>query len=107
VADPGSRTFRVKLDLPPTPGLRSGAFGRVAVPVGETSTLRVPAPALVVRGQMEMVFVVAGPTAQLRLVKTGKRLGGEVELVSGVRAGEQVVIEGAAQLTDGQPVTVK
>lgn len=107
VADPGSRTFRVKLDLPPTPGLRSGAFGRVAVTVGETSTLRVPAAALVVRGQMEMVFVITNQAAQLRLVKTGKRIGSEVELVSGVRAGENVVIENAVQLADGQPVSLK
>ena len=37
-ADPNSRTFLVKLDLPPTPGLRAGQFGRVAVPVGEISS---------------------------------------------------------------------
>jgi RND family efflux transporter MFP subunit len=107
VADAGSRTFRVKLDLPPTPGLRSGLFGRAAVPVGQTTTLRVPASALVVRGQMEMVFVAAHGKAHLRLVKTGKRLDGEVELVSGVRTNEIVVVEGALQLVDGQPLTVR
>ena len=53
-ADPNSRTFLVKLDLPPTPGLRAGQFGRVAVPVGETSALRVPASAVLQRGQMEL-----------------------------------------------------
>ena len=106
-ADPNSRTFLVKLDLPPTPGLRAGQFGRVAVPVGETSALRVPSSAVLQRGEMELVFVVANGHAQLRIVKTGKRVGGEVELVSGVDAGEQVVTEGAAQLVDGQPVELK
>ena len=106
-ADANSRTFLVKLDLPDTPGLRAGQFGRVAMPVGETSALRVPASAVVQRGQMEIIFVVAGSKAQLRLVKTGKRIGDEVELVSGVEAGEKVVAEGAAALTDGQPVEVR
>ena len=55
---PTAAPFVVKLDLPPTPGLRAGQFGRVAVPVGETSALRVPASAVLQRGEMELVFVV-------------------------------------------------
>jgi RND family efflux transporter MFP subunit len=106
-ADPNSRTFLVKVDLPPTPGLRAGQFGRVAVPVGETSALRVPATAVLQRGEMEIVFVVVNGHAQLRLVKTGKRVGDEVELVSGVDVGDPVVVDGAGNLADGQPVEVK
>jgi RND family efflux transporter MFP subunit len=106
-ADPNSRTFLVKLDLPSTPGLRAGQFGRAAMPVGETSALRVPASAVVQRGQMELVFVVVNGHAQLRIVKTGKRIGGEVELVSGVDAGEPLVVDGAATLVDGQPVEAR
>lgn len=106
-ADPNSRTYLVKLDLPGTTGLRSGQFGRVAVPVGEASAIRVPASAVILRGQMEIVFVAANGRAQLRLVKTGNRVGGEVEVVSGLDSGEQVVTEGATTLTDGQPLAVK
>ena len=106
-ADAQSRTFMVKLDLPQTPGLRTGQFGRVAVPVSETSVLRIPAGALVQRGQMEIVFVVANGRAQLRLVKTGKRFGNELELVSGVEAKEQVAVENVAKLADGQRVEVQ
>jgi RND family efflux transporter MFP subunit len=106
-ADPGSRTFLVKLDLPDTAGLRAGQFGRVSMPVGETSALRVPLAAVVQRGQMEIVFILRANQAQLRLVKTGKRIGSEVELVSGVEAREKIVVEGAVGLMDGQPVTLK
>jgi len=106
-ADPNSRTFLVKLDLPSTPGLRAGQFGRAAMPVGETSALRVPASAVVQWGQMEMVFIAVNNHAQLRIVKTGKRIGNEIELVSGVDAGEKVVVDGAANLVDGQPLIVK
>ncbi len=106
-ADPQSRTFRVKLDLPPASGLRLGQFGRVAVPVEGNAALRVPASAVLLRGQMEMVFVVEDGTARLRLVKTGKRIGDEVELLSGVEEGETIVANRLSQLLDGQPVQMQ
>ncbi len=107
VADPNSRTFRVKLDLPLTAGLMPGQFARLTVPIGEASALRVPASTVIQRGQMEIVFVVANGHAQLRIVKTGSRVGDEIELVSGLNSGEQIVTVGAPALTDGQPVTVE
>jgi len=106
-ADPGSRTFLVKLDLPVTPSLRAGQFGRVAMPVGGTSALRIPATAVVLRGQMELVFVVSEGKARLRIVKTGERVGDAVEVVSGVEAGETLVIENASDLVDGQPLQLR
>lgn len=106
-ADPVSRTFRVKVDLAKQPGLSSGQFARLLVPVGEHSSLRVPVSAIVERGQLGIAFVVENQHAQLHLVKTGKRIGDEVEILSGLHAGDAVVIEGAALLTDGQPVEAK
>lgn len=106
-ADPINRTLQVKLDLPPTPGLRSGQFGRLAVPLSEASTIQVPVSAVVQRGQMEIVFVVKDQKAQLRLVRTGKRFADKVELLSGVSPGEEVIVEGAQTITDGQPVEAK
>jgi RND family efflux transporter MFP subunit len=105
-ADANSRTSRVKLDLPSSPDLRVGQFGRAAVPIAESSVLRVPLKAVIQRGQMEIVFVAANNQAQLRLVKTGKRLGDEIEILSGLNAGESIVIEGAGTLLDGQPLEV-
>jgi membrane fusion protein (multidrug efflux system) len=107
VADAASRTFLVKLDLPAAENTRSGQFGRVWVPTGESKSIRVPTSAIVVRGQMECVFVVANQHAQLRIVRTGKRTGGEVAILSGLSSGERVVTEGAESLRDGQPVTLK
>lgn len=106
-ADPASRTFMVKLDLPCGISLRSGQFARVAVPLGETSALRVPTAAVMQRGQLEFVFVETNRLAALRLVKTGKPVGEEIEVVSGVEAGERVVIEGMERLHDGQPVEIR
>ena len=106
-ADPASRTLRVKLDLPQTAGLRSGQFARLVVPVGESSSVRVPTSAVVLRGQLELLFVVTNQRAQLHLVKTGRTIGDEVEILAGLASGESVVVGGAALLTDGQPVEAK
>lgn len=107
VADPVSRTFRVKLDLPSAPGLRTGQFGRVSVPIAETQLLLIPASAVIRRGQMELVYVVKEGHASLRLVKTGKALTNGLEILSGIEAGETVAIRDVAQLADGQPVDVQ
>ena len=105
VADPVSRTFLVKLDLPDDAGLRPGQFGRVAVPVAATQLLLVPRQSVLRRGQIEVVFVVRDGRATLRLVKTGKLVAGKTEILSGLEPGDPVVTSDASQLTDGQPVT--
>lgn len=105
VADSNSRTFLVKLDLPPTPGVRAGQFGRVRVPVGSSTTPLVPVSAVATNGQMEFVTVIADGRAHLRIVKTGRRDGGRTEIIAGLEAGEQIVVEGAAK--EGQRVEVR
>ncbi len=107
LADPVSRTFRVKLDLPHHDGLMSGQFARLVVPVGQAASMRVAASAVVQRGQMEIVFVVENQHARLHLVKTGHQLKDETEIISGLDSGDAVVVENANQLIDGQPVTVQ
>lgn len=107
VADPVSRTFQVKLDLPRADGLRTGQFGRVSVPVAEVKLLMVPKASVIKRGQMELVFVAKDGKAALRLVKTGRALNGSIEVLSGLEEGEQVVISDVAKLADGQPVTIQ
>jgi len=106
-ADPMSRTFLIKIDLPPIPGLRSGQFGRVAIPYAESDFIRVPRSAIVQRGQMETAFVVTNGVASMRLVKTGKRMGELVEILSGLREGEDLVVQGAEKLHDGQRVAAR
>lgn len=104
IADPDTRTVRVKVQLPPAEGLRPGQFARLLTPIRDTQQLRVPRSALVRRGQLEIVFVAAQDRANLRLVKTGHWDETRVEILSGLEPGESVVVEGATRLTDGQPL---
>ncbi len=104
-ADPASRTVTVKLDLPAHPGLRSGLFGRARFPTGERQALLVPTSALVERGQLTAVYVVdAQNVARLRLVTAGARHADRIEILSGLEAGERIVVEGAPRVSDGSRV---
>ena len=103
---PLSRTMTVKVPLPPTPGLRSGLYGKSQFVVGQRPGLLVPATALVERGQLQSVFIVgAHKRAHMRLVTTGKITNDGVEILSGVDAGERVAVRGADALADGMRVT--
>ena len=91
-ADPRSRSFLVKLDLPRDPRLRSGLYGRAQLARGTRNGLVAPLTAVVDRGQVQGVYVV-GPdrVASLRFVTTGGQSADHVELLSGVQPGERVV----------------
>lgn len=106
-ADPGSRTFMAKLDLPGDPKLRTGQFGRALLPTGKNETLRITSAAVTRRGQLELVHVVRDGRAWLRLVKTGKHFGEFVEVLAGLDAGDVLVTHADARLVDGQRVEVK
>jgi RND family efflux transporter MFP subunit len=94
--DPQTHTFIVKVDLPLTPGLKSGMFGRLQLNKGVTQTMLVPASALVERGDLTSVFVVgADQIGRLRWVKVGRRFDKQSEILSGLNVGDRVLLEGA------------
>jgi RND family efflux transporter MFP subunit len=105
--DAASRTGIVKFDLPALPGLRTGLFGRAAFDAGPRDALAIPHAAVVERGQLQSVFVADGNVARLRVVSLGARSGGQVEVLSGLDAGERVVHTGAERLRDGSPIEVR
>jgi RND family efflux transporter MFP subunit len=94
--DPTTHTFLVKIDLPPTSGLKSGMFGRVQLETGSSETLVVPKSARVERGELTGVFVV-GPDmiARLRWIKVGRSVGDGMEILSGLNRGERVLADGS------------
>lgn len=103
-ADPVSRTFLVRINLPSVKGAKAGQFGRALFTTGTYTSIGAPLPAVVLRGQMEMVFVEEASKARLRLVKTGRKFGDEIELLSGISPGERIITEHVSELIDGQIV---
>ena len=91
-ADTASHSFLVKVELPADARLRSGLFGRARFPRGERSSLFIPRISLVERGQLQGVYVLdANQIAGLRYVTLGRSTGEQVEVLSGLQAGEKVV----------------
>ncbi|MEN8760207.1 MAG: efflux RND transporter periplasmic adaptor subunit [Desulfobacterales bacterium] len=89
-ADPNSRTFLVKAGMPPIEGLYPGMFGTLRIPVGRQRIVTVPGAAVRRVGQLEMVQVKVGDGWQTRYVKTGARIGGAVEILSGLDGTETI-----------------
>jgi RND family efflux transporter MFP subunit len=106
-ADPVSRTLLIRAELPDSAGLVSGRFIRLLVPTGKREGLRVPLSAIVHRGQLDLVFTVEENKARMHLVRLGRTVGDQVEVLSGLVAGAKVITTGASQLIDGQPLNVQ
>lgn len=104
--DPTTRTTQIKLMLPAAPELRSGQFARVALADGRTTTLMINSRALRQKGQLQQVFVAEQGMARMRLVRIGTEFDGRTEILSGLQAGQQVVVEASELLQDGQPLKV-
>lgn len=111
-ADPKSRSFMIKIPLNNSGKLISGMFGRIDLPVGERKqTLLIPSEAMFQRGQLQGVYVFESKGEQsiavLRWVKTGKTQNGQVEIISGLVAGDRIITDQISQLSDMQPISVK
>src|SRR5260370_36221190 len=90
-ADPASRTFLIKIELPTDARLRSGLFGRAQFSRGERQALLIPRSAVVGRGQLQGIYVLdQNKDARLRYITLGKPSGAEVEVLAGLQDGERL-----------------
>jgi len=91
-ADPASRTFLVKVELPSDSALRSGLFGRAQFARGERAALLIPRTAIVERGQLQGIYVLdQNQIAGLRYITLGRPLAQQVEVLAGLQAGEMLI----------------
>lgn len=94
-----SRTVPVRIDVRHRGNLlRPGMSATAAVPVGESSTpiLTVPVAAVQrVRNEWCVFLPKDASTFEIRKIGRGRDLGGEVEVLTGLRAGDKVVVDGA------------
>ncbi|MDY0269476.1 efflux RND transporter periplasmic adaptor subunit [Trichloromonas sp.] len=103
-ADPASRTFQVKIELATDEPLPAGLFARVRPHGDDTVALLVPRAALVRRGQLDGIYVVEEGILRYRLARTGRVVGDQVEILSGLRTGETLVVKGVARAKHGARV---
>lgn len=104
-----SRTVRMEAVLP-NPGyrLKPGFFASVRVPLlAASGSLVVPRAAIVRQEGAEHVFIVDGDRVRLERVQTGLEAGDKVEIVSGLRPEDRIVVQGAETLRAGDRVKVR
>jgi membrane fusion protein, multidrug efflux system len=108
VVDTATGTVKVTVEAGEYPSsVRPGAFVSVDI-VQQTrpSALVVPKEAVLRELQESHVFVAFEGMAKKRTVTLGLEEGGRVEILTGLRAGEDVIVAGQGGLKDGSPVRV-
>ena len=107
--DPMSRTLNVEVDVENGAGkLLPGSYAFVHIPVrGAAGGLEIPATALLFRAQGLQVGVVRNGRAQLVHIAIGRDYGANVEVASGLRPEDEVILAPSDSLMDGTPVEVE
>jgi RND family efflux transporter MFP subunit len=108
-ADPRSRTFTVRALLDNSERqLRSGIFARLTLGGESRPVVTAPESAIVRRGPLTGLFLVDDDsTARLRWATLGRTQDWHVEILTGLQAGERLVLSPPTELDDGRPVEVR
>jgi RND family efflux transporter MFP subunit len=106
---PGTRTLLTEIDVPnPDHALPAGVYCNVELKIPrKTPSLIVPAAAIVFNADGLSVMVVEDGVARVRRVTESRDFGTTIELSSGVKDGDQVILNPPVDLTDGHKVTVR
>lgn len=94
VADPNGHTVIVKFDLPEGMQASPGMYAEIRLPENRPSAnagVLIPSTALISGRSLSSVLVVNGQRAELRLVRLGSERGDQVEVVSGLNEGDQLI----------------
>jgi HlyD family secretion protein len=104
----GTRAFPFEAVVPNPDGvLKPGTFARVHVESGKVDeVLTLPFAALQYRYGVNRAFVVSGDRLEMRELQVGERLGDRIEVTSGVKPGERVVVSDVETLNGGELVAV-
>mgnify|MGYP001167316003 CR=1 FL=1 len=105
--DPVTRTFTVEIKIPnSSQRIRPGMFARATLNYGTETRVVVPDLAVVKQPGAgdRYVYVYKDGKVSYNMVKLGRRMGQEYELISGVENNAQVVIAGQSRLLNGMEV---
>jgi RND family efflux transporter MFP subunit len=107
-ADASSHSFLIKISLPPAQDLRAGMYATAEIPTGTKQAVVAPRSALVIRGSLACAYVLdSNNVAQLRYLTLGAAHGNQVEILSGISGGEQLVDNPADRDLAGKRIEVQ
>ncbi len=106
-SDRNTGSFRVVVTAPNMYGeeIRSGFAADVSIDLSSKSeAIVIPASAVIEIGTDNWVYAIENNIAKLKKVVTGTISGNRIEIISGLAAGEPVIITGFKSLSDGAAV---
>jgi membrane fusion protein, multidrug efflux system len=104
--DPVTRAVTIRADLPNNEGLlKPGMFLTVRLAGQSRPRVVIPEAALVPEGDRQNVYLVRDGRAWRTQVAVGRRLRGEIEILEGVKAGDEIVVEGTQKVAHGGRIT--
>src|SRR5262245_14769504 len=104
----GTAAIPVRLAFVTPPNIAAGTPAQVDIDAERhTNVVLVPSVAIVREGEETAVFIVMGDTAHRRPVQVGLDDGTDAEVVSGVKTGEMVVVQGQTGLPDGAKIAIE
>lgn len=107
-SDIRTHSFIVKVDVPREKGLITGMYGKALFSTGRRQAVLVPGSAVVETAGITGVYVVgADGIVSFRMVQLGERQGGEVEVVTGIAAGDRVVADNTLGRIEGRKIIEK
>ncbi|MDD4928481.1 MAG: efflux RND transporter periplasmic adaptor subunit [Gallionella sp.] len=105
--NPQTRYGQVLVDLPANSDLVAGMFAKGVIVSGERAAMVLPQSAVLLRDNYAYVYVLAPDFhVAAKKVATGRRQGNQIEIVSGLAPGVQVVESGGSFLVEGDLVRV-
>jgi HlyD family secretion protein len=107
--DTQTRSLAVEIDLPNKDGaLLPGMYGTVVITMSEKTALIVPSDTIRfdTTGANPLVYLVRNGSVSLTPVTIGSDDGHSIEILSGIKAGDQIVTGMLGRLAEGQSVTV-
>lgn len=110
VADPASKLVNVKLQLPKI-SLRANQTLQARISLnpsgGSEKSIYVPLDAVTIGTESQFLYVLEGNKAKEVTVELGKINGDLVEIKSGLKGDEEIIVDGARDVLDGDTVTIK
>lgn len=107
-ADPATRTVKVRAIIPnPSGRLVAGSFAQVIIPLqSDNNAILIPSQAVIPTTKDKKVAVLKNGKASLVVVQLGERTSNKVEVLSGLSAGDTIVLTGLMQVKPGMKVKI-
>jgi len=103
----GSRLAKVRVVLDGAPDIAVNTYADGKILIGNAAAVTVPSDSLVIKDGKTWVFRVKNNMAEQVLVNIGRRQQNEIEILSGIKNGDTVILEGAGFLNDGDKISVR